>query len=224
MATKEYRYVTEKKEREKQANIHVKEMIQVLKNEKIVNNLYVKAVKLSAHAFKRFQELFNITSEATANKMVKEMLKKATRIGAVLAYDGRVNVMYAVDQMAIFLSPDLKTVVTVNKYEEDDVGYKPIVNKKLSRDKIIDLHFKYISEIENQEEKFQKKMMNIETNVSEAISLYENILIHGKGYSRKREIKKMISEQNLMLKEEGWKLFNLKVKKRHICKSLASIL
>lgn len=225
MATKEYRYVTSKKVREKQSNIHVKEMIQVLKNEKITTNLYVKAVKLSAHAFGRFQELFSVTSEATANKMVKEMLKRATRIGAVLAYDGRVNVLFAVDQTAIFLSPDLKTVVTVNKYKKDKVGYKPIVKKKnLSRDKVIDLHFKYINEMESQEEEYQKKMLSIESDVSEAVSMYENILIHGKGYQRKLEIKKMIAEQNLRLKKEGWKLFNLKVEKRHVCKSLASML
>lgn len=226
MTAKDYRYVSRTGKHETQLNLHVKEMIEVIKNEEIKKEIYVKAVKLSTHAFKRFKQIFNVNNLATANRITKDMLKNAMRIGAVLAYDGRVNVMYALNNTAFFMSPDLKTVVTVNKYQNE--LYKPIskiVNRrKLGQEDTVKLHLKFLKNMEEQERVFVESMLKIEEKVSEAVGMYSTILEFGKGFKRKQQVKEMISEYNLMLKQEGWKLFNLKVEQRHVCKSLASII
>lgn len=226
MATTEYRYVQRKHKTESQLNIHVKEMIQMIKNEEVKANLYVKGIKLSSHALERMEQHFSVSNTATATKMVKEMLNKAKRIGAVLAFDGRINVLYAYEQTAIYLSPNLKTVVTVNKYS--DVTYKPIarllMEKTVDKQELIDLHLKYLTDIEVQEEAQIKRMLDIESKVDEATKQYQLILDVGKGRGRKKQVKELISDQNHMLKQEGWKLFNIKVEKRHICKSLVSLI
>lgn len=221
----EYRYVKRRFKDESQYNLHVKEMIEMIKNEQVKENLYVKGIKLSNHAFERMNQHFGVENLATATRIVKEMLSKATRIGSVLAYDGRINVLYAYQQTAFFLSPDLKTVVTVNKY--DEVSYKPILNKvqgNIDKKLLIDLHLKHLEEVEAQEQEQIKKMLAIEAKVREANESYVTLLhiVRG-GKGRKKNIKSLISEQNLQLKQEGWKLFNIKVKKRHIAKSLVAL-
>jgi hypothetical protein len=225
MAT-DYRYVQRKHKKESQFNIHVKEMIEMLKNEEVKENLYVKGIKLSSHALERMEQHFSVKNSATATKMMKDMLSKAKRIGAVLAYDGRINVLYAYDGTAIYLSPNLKTVVTINRYS--DVTYKPIeeatMGKILAKEELIDLHMQYLSNIEQEEKEQIKKMLELDSQVNEATKQYQLILNVGKGASRKKKVREMISEQNFILKQEGRKLFNLKVEKRHICKSLVALI
>lgn len=221
-----YRYVTKTSRNESQFNIYVKEMIQMIKNEEIKTNLYVKGIKLSKHALERVEQHFDISSSATATKFIKDTLSKATRIGAVLSYDGRINVLYAHDKTAVYLSPDLKTVVTVNKYET--VSYEPLASvikkRSLNKEEAIKLHLEYLEELEQREKEYVKTVLNVELRVKEATDIYQSILDTGKRKSsRKRDIKEMISEHNLMLKKEGKKLFALKVEKRHICKSLVSL-
>jgi hypothetical protein len=227
MATTEYRYVQRKHKSESQLNLHVKEMIEMIKNEEVKDNLYVKGIKLSSHALERMEEHFGISNVATATKMIKDMLSKAKRIGSVLAYDGRINVLYAYDKTAIFLSPNLKTVVTINRYA--DVTYKPIMKDvdkdSIDKQSLIELHFKHLSEIERQEEQQIKRMLEIDSLVNEANQQYQLILdVGSRGKGRRKQVKGLISDQNLMLKQEGRKLFNIKVEKRHICKSLVSLM
>lgn len=221
----DYRYVQTKKKKESQFNVHVKEMIEMIKNEEIKQNLYVKGVKLSKHALERIDEHFDVSNLATATRMIKDMLKKAKRIGAVLAFDGRINILYAYDKTAIYLSPNLKTVVTINRYK--DCIYEPIKEilekNGLDKESIVQLHYKYLKEIEREEKQQVKKMLDIEEKVREANSYYETILTVGRGgRGRKMKVKEMISQHNHELKREGWKLFKIKVEKRHICKSLVS--
>jgi hypothetical protein len=227
--TAEYRYVQRRFKSESQFNLHVKEMIEMIKHEEIKDNLYINGIKLSKHAFERVQQHFGINNVATATRFIKDLLSKATRIGSILSYDGRINVLYAVDQTAIFLSPNLKTVVTVNKYK--NVTYKKIIEKfnlnakeSIDKDKLIELHWKYLNEIEQKEKEQIDKMLEIEKKVREATELYRTILYVGRGgKGRKKKIKQMISDFNYMLKKEGWKLFNIKIEKRHVCKSLVSL-
>lgn len=230
---KEYRYV-KGKSKELKRNTHMREMIEMIKSEEVKDNLYVKAVKLSIHAFKRFKDIYpDVNNLATANKIVKDMLKSATRIGSVLSYDGRINVLYAFDKHAIFLSPDLKTVVTINQYK--DISYQPIIRKlgisgvkNFSREDLIEVHQEHIRNIEIAESKQVEKMLVIERNVREAREMYEGLLaIYKKkktaNAKAKSQLKSLIAQRNLELKMEGWKLFDIKVKKRHICKSLVSL-
>lgn len=223
--TKDYRYVQSKRgEREKQFNIHIREMIEMMKHEEVKTNLYVKAVKLSAHAFERMGTHFEISNLATATKITKEMLKNAVRIGSVLSYDGRINVLYAYHQTAFFLSPDLKTVVTVNKFAE--VTYKPflkVINQGVDRETILEMHFDLLREIEEREEKQMRLILSIEESVREATDQCATLLSLVKNGGRKKSIKELISEMNHQLKLEGRKLFELKIEKRHLCKSLVAL-
>lgn len=221
---KAYRYAKSKGEYEKQVNIHIREMIEMIKHEEVKKNLYVKGIKLSTHAFERMQQHFECADIAVATRTAKEMLKHAVRIGTVLAYDGRINVLYAYRQTAFFLSPDLKTVVTVNKFQE--VSYKPLLKKVregLDREAIIELHFDYLREIERKEEELMRLILSIEQKVREATEQCAMMLRVVRGGGRKKNIKQIISEQNHHLKMEGRKLFELKIEKRHLCKSLVAL-
>ncbi|MCY9757678.1 hypothetical protein M5X00_25970 [Paenibacillus alvei] len=221
---KAYRYTKSKGEREKQVNIHIREMIEMIKYEEVKKNLYVKAIKLSTHAFGRMKQHFDIVDIAVATRTAKEMLRHAVRIGSVLSYDGRINVLYAYRQTAFFLSPDLKTVVTVNKFEE--ISYKPLLKKVhngLEREKLLELHFDYLREIEKKEEEQARLILSIEQKVREATDQCTTMLRLVKCGGRKKDIKQLISEQNHHLKMEGRKLFDLKVEKRHLCKSLVAL-
>lgn len=222
----EYRYVTQKRPREKDSNLHIKEMIEMIKNEEVKSNLYVKNIKLSDHAFSRVKRIYGTMSLATATKEMKKMLSKAVRIGSVLSNDGRINVMYAYEGKAILLSPDLKTVVTINKYENIRKNHiiDSYIKEEINKDEAIKLHFDYIEELEAREKELTEKIINIESNVRENVGLYGAILDYGKGFSRKKKVKSLISEQNYILKTEGRKLFELKEKKRVFCKALASII
>lgn len=221
---RERRYTKPIGEYEKQFNIHIREMIEMMKNEQVKTNLYVKAIKLSAHALARMEQHFEVSNLATATKMVKDMLRHAVRIGTVLSYDGRINVLYAYRQTAFFLSPDLKTVVTVNKFQK--VSYKPLMKfakEGIDRDVLLEMHSNLLREIEQKEEEQMRLILSIEQKVREANDQCTTMLKLIKGGGRKRNIKQLISEQNHQLKMEGRKLFELKIKKRHLCKSIVSL-
>lgn len=220
---KEYRYAKPKGEYEKEFNIHVREMIEMMKREEVKANLYVKAVKLSAHAFERMEQHFEVTSLATATKMMKDMLKHAVRIGTVLSYDGRINVLYAYRQTAFFLSPDLKTVVTVNRFPE--VTYKPFLEmvEEVDRETMLEMHFNLLRDLEKKEEEQMRLILSIEEKVREATEQCATMLKLVRGGGRKRNIKDLISDQNHQLKMAGRKLFELKIEKRHLCKSIVAL-
>ncbi|EJW13939.1 hypothetical protein M5X02_20285 [Paenibacillus alvei] len=219
-----YRYAKSKGEYEKQVNIHIREMIEMIKYEEVKKNLYVKGIKLSTHAFKRMKQHFDLVDVAVATRKAKEMLRHAVRLGTVLSYDGRINVLYAYRQTAFFLSPDLKTVVTVNRFHE--ISYKPVLKKVhdgLDREELLELHISHLREIERKEEEQMRLILSIEQKVREATEQCATMLRLVRGGGRKKEIKHLISEQNHHLKMEGRKLFELKVEKRHLCKSLVSL-
>lgn len=221
----DYRYVKRQFRNEKAFNLHVKEMIEMLKQEEIKKNLYVKGVKLSNHAFKRMRQHFGTKDMVTATRLMKEMLSKAVRISCIISYEGRICVLYAYNQTAFYLSPDLKTVVTVNRYFETRVPELNKVQKIVDKDTLIQLHLKHLEKIEEKEKAQTAKILQIERKVRESVQACENLLHIGRGggVERKKGIKALIAEQNLYLKQEGWKLFNIKLEKKHVCKSLVAL-
>lgn len=219
----EYRYTKSKGDREKLHNIHIREMIEMIKNEKVEDVLQVKHIRISNHAYQRVKSHFGIDNINDAAKKVRLMLRKAVRIGTVLSYDGRINVLFAYQQTAFYLSPDLKILVTVNKYPK--VTYKQLLHKVrqgADRDHLIKLHYDLLKEIEEQEQKHIKKILVIEQRVRETTEQLVGFL-HFMRSPQKHSLKAIISEMNLELKLEGRKLFDLKVEKRHICKSLVAL-
>lgn len=219
-----YRYATKSAEDEKDSNVYLKEMIEMMKNEKVKTNLYVKAVKLSEHAFRRVRRHLGIFNLATANKTVKEMLQKAVRIGTILSKEGRINVMYVYNQIAFFLSPDLKTVVTVNKFTQTTWRFgKEFKGEDVSKEELIERHWAVLREMEAEEDQMIQFILAIEAKVSDAKSQFSSHLGYLKKNKHRYEITKTISEQNMQLKNEARKLFRLKSEKRRLCKSLASL-
>ncbi|MGG0794737.1 hypothetical protein ABE137_12125 [Brevibacillus laterosporus] len=220
-----YRYVKRQFRNEKAYNLHVKEMIEMIKQEEIKKNLYVKGIKLSNHAYKRMKQHFKVKDMVIATRMVKEMLSKAVRISCIISYEGRINVLYAYNQIAFYLSPDLKTVVTVNRYFKARTPNLNKVHKDIDKNSLIKLYLKHLRRIEEKERVQTAKILDIERRVRESVKACESLLHIGRGggVRRKREIKALISEQNLHLKQEGWKLFHIKLKKKHICKSLVAL-
>lgn len=221
---KEHRYAKKTGRHEKKCNIHIREMVEMIKNEEIKSNLYVKGVKLSAHAFKRVKRHFNVRSLATATKMIRDMLKDAVCLGSVLSHKGRINVLYAYKQTAFFLSPDLKTLVTVNKFQE--VTYRPFlkeVKRGVEPNTIYTMHLNLLREIETKEEEMIRFLLSIEEKCRDATDQCRTLLKVVRNGERKRDIKDLISDQNHQLKIESRKLFQLKVEKRRLCKSLVSL-
>lgn len=221
---KEYRYVERKYDNQTDFNIAVKEMIHMIKHEEVKRTLHVSGIKLSTHALERVEEHLGISNLATATRKIKEMLTKATRIGDILSTDGRINVLFAYDKTAIYLSPDLKTVVTVNVYPE--ITYYQILeemNGATEKELALKLHYQYIESLEKEEREQIEKMLQLDKQANEAIMLYKPLLRKRIGYKRKEEIKKMISDFNYSLKREAKKLFNIKVEKRKVCKSLVAL-
>lgn len=220
----EYRYAKSKGENEKQVNIHIREMVEMIKNEEVKENLYAKNIKVSHHAYVRLKEHYDADNLAKATKVARDMLSHASRIGTVLSYDGRINVLYAYRQTAFFLSPDLKTLVTVNKYPV--VTYRQLLHKVregVDREYLLELHFNLLREFEAREQEQSKKILMIEQRVRETTAQCVSMLGLVRGGGRKSGIKRIISEYNHQLKFEGKKLFELKIEKRHLCKSLVAL-
>src|SRR5690606_29637679 len=101
----------------------------------------------------------------------------------------RINVLYAYRQTAFFLSPDLKTIVTVNKYP--NVTYLQLLDKANNEEdhnKLIEMHFKLLKDIERQEQEYVQNILMIEQRVRETTEQIADCLGIVRG-SRKRNFK-----------------------------------
>lgn len=222
--TKVYRY-NEQSSKQKLINVHIKEMISVLDKEPIKHNLYIKGIKLSSHALKRVKQCYNIENEATATRFIKDILKDATRIGEVVAYDGRVNVLYAYNKNAIFLSPNLKTVVTVNVYGDTIFNPLEVEVSQQNKQDLIDMHYKELTDRQVEIDEQMKVVLDIHRKVEESVEQYKSIMNVGRLKRKKvKVIESMISEFNKQVKSEGRKLFFMQSDKRQIAKSLVSLI
>lgn len=224
---KDYRYVDKiHTENMTDINIHVREMIEMLKHETPKTNLYVKGIKLSNHAFKRVTERLGIENLATATKYIKDLLKKATRVGLVVAYDGRLNVLYAHEQIGVYLSPDLKTVVTVNVHKE--MMYPPAIdlyNKGIKIDDLITFHKNILSDYETKINKDTEELLKIVETCEKNISYYKDIL-RAKWCNKKRynQIVDLISQNKYEMKKTGKVLLHLKFEHKQVAMSLVALL
>lgn len=229
---KKHRYVERTVENETDFNLHIKEMISVLKNEKIKENIYVKNIKLSNHAFERFQERINKGFDLMrATRYVKNDLKNAVRVGVILSFEGRINVLYAYNNIGYYLSPDLKTVVTIVLYEnvnEEIVCYlaeKHNVNSSdLTVEEIQNLHKKEVLELEGLEKEQCEILMKLEEEVTRTKSLCRDLILQANSRRKEKGYKSLISSNNYKLKIEGRKLFKISIKKRVVLRSMVALI
>lgn len=225
--TKQYRYVERSFETETDFNIHIKEMIQMLKYEKVKENIYVKNVKLSTHGYERFAERIDgsmTLNEAT--RFVRKELKDAKRVGLITSYHGRLSVLYAKDQIGYYLSPDLKTLVTVSKCKE--VTYEPIkqlmLNKVLTKEELIQLHMGALEKVEEIEQRQVKQLLKVESDFTETKRICSDLIRNADKHWKKQGYKDAIRTLSYNLKLEGRKLFKISFEKRQILRSLTSLL
>jgi hypothetical protein len=217
---------------EEQLSKNIREMIAMIKNEEVSNGrIKYGKLQLSRHALLRAKQFLNC-SEKHAIVRVKCILRQSRRVGEQLAYDGRINVLFVYKQFAIYLSPNLEHVVTIHKFKE--VSYSPIKNilpqlesdlkgVKLKRE-LVRLHKEAWSNIEKIEFEQQKKVLQLEADVNETITKLKSL----KGGYSPKHYKKYLSgrfvEERERLVVEGEKLFKIKLEKRHIGKSITSVL
>lgn len=229
---REYRYVQKRVETETSYNIHVKEMISVLKNDKIKENIYVKKVKLSNHAFLRFYERINKDMNLSqATRYVRSELSKAVRVGTIVSYDGRVNVLYIRDSVGYHMSPDLKTVVTIGLYNELNVELVKELKREygisksyLDECELLDIHKRKLKCLELDEKTQCESLLKLEEETSKTKDICRGLILQAGTERKRRGYKKLISEHSYALKIEGRKLFRTSIKKRLVLRSMASLI
>lgn len=234
MATTKYRYTGKIHEKEKDYNRNVREMLEMIKNEEVrKGEIDYKNLQMTRHATERVIEHLEC-NEGKALKKVQWMLKRSTRVGDQLAFDGRINVMFVFNQYAIYLSPNLENVVTFHKV--DRVTYNPIkralpkLQKQYSedelKDKLISMHREAWDDIEQKEIEQTQILLDVENEVSKSIDKLASLL-NDNSYKPKhyaKYLRQRINEERYKIKVEGHRLFQLKLEKRHVGKSMASLL
>jgi hypothetical protein len=215
---------------------NIREMIAMIKNEEVSRGkIKYGKLELSKHALKRAKQFLGC-SEKYALARVKNLLRRARRVGEQLSYEGRLNVLFVVNQYAIYLSPSLEKVITIRKFSR--ISYKPIkkqlpeLTNKFSGTKLkkelVRLHKDALAKVERIEIEQQNKVVNLDKEIHNTIKKLNDLK---QGYTPKhyrKYLNQRLNEEkeklfNDLIKE-GERLFTIKLEKRHIGKSIASIL
>ena len=117
----------------------------------------VQEVKITHHGYKRIKERIGVKNSDEAKKSIRRMLKKAVKIGEVIAEDGNKSVLFAYKRNGIHLSTDLKRIVTVVRIH--DINYTPI------KDQLIDLHTKRIEKTNKKREAINQLFRRAKTSM-----------------------------------------------------------
>lgn len=228
MTKKNYRYVEKTCGTQTDYSIHVKELINSLKHEKIKENLYIKHVKLSNHAYMRFQERVNPNmSLSTATRYIRGLLKDAKRVGSIVSYDGRLSVLYTSNGLDMYLSPDLKTLITLSPSDNVNLDLfksKLPEDRELTKDELLQLHLDEIAILEEEERKQLDVLLRIESNVSETKDICKDLITTIGRRHRTKPIREVIGEQSYLLKKEGKKMFKISIRKRMLLRSMIALL
>lgn len=211
---------------------NVREMIEMIKNETVSSKkIDYKKMKVSRHARARVLEYCKCNSNGV-EKRIKWLLQRSKRIGEQLSFDGRINILFVYKQYAIYMSPNLECVVTVHKFQ--NISYNPIriilpqLQEKFKgeelRQELVRLHKDAWHDIEVREHEQLKRVLEIDNEVNNQFKRLKELRT---GYSPKhytKYIKTRIQEERTKLVTEGKKLFDLKLEKRHIGKSITAVM
>jgi hypothetical protein len=219
------RYTQQREGEESRLSKNIREMIEMMKTERVSTNpINYNNLRMTNHSVQRVMEYFKCNENECLDK-VKDILSKSERIGEQLAFDGRINVMFSYKQYAIYLSPNLKHIITVHKFQR--VSYNPIremlptLQEKFQgeqlRRHLVKLHRDAWEDIEKRESKQVRKVMEIDRELNNQLKKIN------KGYAPKF-ITSRIEEERSRLYVEGKKLFEMKLEKRHVGKSLTSVI
>lgn len=211
---------------------NVREMILMAKHERVKKGrIDFDKLKMSSHALERAIECFGCSESEAFGKIIP-LLKRAKRIGEQLAFDGRINVLYANRQYAIYLSPNLETVITVHKFQ--NVSYNKIQERlpelmemyegEELRKELVRLHKEALHILSVKEYRILKNVLEIEKEVGKQKRKLHSL---SQGYCPRhyrKHIRQRLDEETNRLVQEGRKLFNVKLEKRHVGKSFTAVL
>lgn len=183
-----------------------------------IPELKVGDVNLSDHAYERAKERLN---HARSDKSfilndLRGKLKYAKCLGEIISEKGNRAVLYAEGRTAIYLSPDLKTIVTVNRFEN-------ITHDSL-KCKVKEIHEKELRKLRRRERCLEKR------NEIEVLKLnleftQLDLRIHK---TRSAAVKKQCRDKKKEIEQQLWSMENelkkVKDEIRRVSQSLVSIL
>jgi hypothetical protein len=178
--------------------------------------LKTSSISMTEHAFKRAAERFNQKTKNEALGYFRSILKQAQWIGNVVAEDGNESILYAYQRQAVYLSPDLTRIITVNHYES--VTYEPI------KDKISQLHRKEFDKVEKVEKSQTRKLdvLKLQTAIELAQLNYRRAMTRSETVKTLCEQRIAVITNELEIKEQ--EINELKSVRRQIARSLVSVI
>lgn len=179
-------------------------------------DLDVKKITMTEHAYQRAKERFNMPDRSHALNHFRVTLKLAKKVGQTIVDDGTETILYAHGRTAVYLSLDLKTIITVNKFEY--VSYQPI------KDKVEALHRKEFKKLERIEKSKIRKLNDIKLKYA--------IEIAQLNYRQKRTRSNQVREYcesrkkeiNIMFAEFEKEISEIQSNKRQIARSMVAVL
>jgi hypothetical protein len=180
--------------------------------------LKVGEVGLSDHGYERAVERLELKYKDRNSVLgfLRKVLKEAICLGEVLDEDENWSVLYAKNRIAIYLSLDLKTIITVNRFE--NVTFEPIKEKLkgLCEKELRKLRRKERCLVRRNERELLKcKVELAELDLRAYKTRSNNVRKQCK--ERKKEIEKYIADMEKELK-------NVRDTIRRVSKSLVSVI
>lgn len=178
--------------------------------------LNTKKIKMSPHAYARAAERFNKRNKEEALGHFRGILRQAQKIGETTCEKGNRTILYAYQRHAVYLSLDLTTIITVNRFE--NTTYEPI------KDKMVSIHRKEFNKLERQERSTEKKLKLLQLESAIEIAQLNYRSIKTRSQNVKKECSYRIEELEAQLKNMEEELHKIKSSKRQVARSMVSVL
>jgi hypothetical protein len=176
----------------------------------------VDSIKISDHSFKRSKERLGFQSDKQIAGELKGMLKKSKLIGRQVSEEGNEAILFAHGRTGLFLSPCLKTVVTVTRHET--VTYEPLKNK------LVELHAKEYRKLERKENARLKQLVTAKLEAEMEISQCKYRSHRTKSIAIKNVCQARINAVTLHIQELENEITNIQSEKRQVGRSMISVI
>jgi hypothetical protein len=178
--------------------------------------LDIKSVKMSDHAIKRANQRFNIDSKR-ALSYFRSVLEKANYVGIIEdSENNKPGQLFAYNRIAIHLSMDCKTILTV--YKADTVTYDPLKNK------VLELHKKKFNHCTIKERALQKRLDQLKLESQVEIAQCKLRKYKTKSQAVKLACDARIKAIEISIQEYILDIQNLQTEKRRIARSMISVM
>ncbi|MET3508290.1 hypothetical protein [Halalkalibacter oceani] len=183
-----------------------------------MNNLNVRQVEVSDHAITRAKQR---TSWANMKKEqvignIRALLKRSEEICETVDEDGKPAILFAVERVAIYLTLDYKTVITIIRHEQ--VTYMPI------KSKLLELHKKEIKKLERREKARIRRLEDLTIDCNVEIAELKRRIHRTKSESVKKACEARISAIRATIKEYKHEIKSIQDEKRQASRSLVAVI